>query len=140
MALSPELEFDVIPEEELQPVLKTFRFDFEKNILTSEIIDGIEAAKQMILIALRIPRYSYPILSSDIGNEIEELLADNEVTIEYKIMELPRLIEDALIYFDFVESVDEFEIEHKDDAFYVNFIVQTTVGTIEMREVFGENV
>jgi hypothetical protein len=140
MALSPELEFDVIPEEELQPVLKTFRFDFEKNILTSEIIDGIEAAKQMIMFALLIPRYAYPILSSDFGNEIEELLTDNEVNIEYKKMELPRLIEEALIYLDFVESVDEFEIEHKDDAFYVNFVVYTTVGPIEMEEVFGEGV
>jgi hypothetical protein len=140
MALSPELEFEEVLEEDLQPVLKTFRYDFETNVLTSEIIDGIDAAKQIIMFALRIPRYAYPILSGDSGNEIEELLADNEVTIEYKLMELPRLIEDALIYLDFVESVGEFEIEHKEDAFYVNFIVETTVGTIEMREVFGEGV
>ncbi|EID42850.1 DUF2634 domain-containing protein [Parageobacillus thermoglucosidasius] len=140
MALSPELNFEEIAAEDLRPVLKTFRFDFEKNILTSEVIDGIEAAKQIIMFALRIPRYAYPILSSDFGNEIEDLLTDNEVTIEYKKMELPRLIEDALIYLDFVESVEEFEIEHKDDAFYVNFVVHTTEGPIEMEEVFGEGV
>ncbi|MGE8207688.1 DUF2634 domain-containing protein [Heyndrickxia sp. NPDC080065] len=136
MALSPEVDVEELDSVEIIPILKTFRYDFERNRLTSEIIDRLEAAKQIIMFALKIQRYAYPIFSSDVGNEIEEMLSDNETTIEYKKMELPRLITEALIYLDFVEEVSEFEIEHEDDSFYVNFIVETTVGTIEIEEVY----
>ncbi|MGE6260863.1 DUF2634 domain-containing protein [Heyndrickxia sporothermodurans] len=136
MALSPEIEIEEIDEEDLIPITKTYRYDFENNRLTSEIIEGLEAAKQIIMFALKIPRYSYSIFSSDAGNEIEELLSDNETTIDYKIMELPRLISEALIYLDFVEDVSEIEVDHIDDSFQCTFEVETIYGIVEIEEVY----
>lgn len=140
MALSPEIEPVVDDEledeqEELLPV-STYKIDFENGRLTNGIITGLEAIKQFIFITLRTPRYVYAIYSSDHGNEIEELLVDEEATIEFKKMELERLIEEALIYDERIDSVSGFNIEHIDDAFHVNFTVETSEGVIDMEEVF----
>jgi uncharacterized protein (DUF1786 family) len=55
-------------------------------------------------------------------------------------MEIPRLIEEALIYDDRISAVTDFEIEKKDDAFFVSFIVETDEGKLEIEEVIGEDV
>lgn len=141
MALSPEIEiddsFDELDQEDEQIVIKTFKIDLETMKVTTEIIEGIEAMKQIIYLAFRIPRFAHPIFSDHVGNEIDDLLSDNETTIDFKIMELERLIRETLIYLDFIEDVIDIEIEHTDDKFNSTFTVVTTEGTIEFKEVFG---
>lgn len=134
MALSPDIEIAEISEE-IQ-TSRTYRIDFENGRMTGEIIDGIEAIKQFIYIALRTARFAYPIYTSDTGSEIHDLLADGEVTIDYKIAELPRLITDALIYDERIESVDNFEIHHIGNALHGSFRVVSSEGVIEISEVF----
>ncbi|XLG15159.1 DUF2634 domain-containing protein [Bacillus velezensis] len=90
--------------------------------------------------ALHTERYSYSVFSHDIGNELQEVLSDNETTDAYKKMEIPRLIEEALIYDDRISSVTDFEIDKSGDRFIVSFIVETDEGTLEIEEVLGEDV
>jgi hypothetical protein len=141
LALSPEIAIDDVSEGEESPIiLKNFRVDLETMRVTNELIEGLEAMKQYIYFVFRIPRYAYSIFSDQIGNEIEELISDNETTVDYKLMELPRLIKEALIYIDFVEDVIEINVEHIDDAFHSTFVVETVEGSLPMEEVFGQNV
>ncbi|MCP1461951.1 hypothetical protein J3D57_003921 [Bacillus amyloliquefaciens] len=90
--------------------------------------------------ALYTERYSYSIFSHDIGNELQEFFSDNETTDAYKKMEIPRLIEEALIYDDRISSVTDFEIDKSGNRFIVSFIVETGEGTVEIEEVLGEDV
>ncbi len=90
--------------------------------------------------ALYTERYSYSIFSHDIGNELQEVFSDNETTDAYKKMEIPRLIEEALIYDDRISSVTDFEIDKSGNRFIVSFIVETGEGTVEIEEVLGEDV
>jgi hypothetical protein len=90
--------------------------------------------------ALYTERYSYSIFSHDIGNELQEVFSDNETTDAYKKMEIPRLIEEALIYDDRISSVTDFEIDKSGNRFIVSFIVETDEGTVEIEEVLGEDV
>ncbi|OCA85221.1 DUF2634 domain-containing protein [Pseudobacillus wudalianchiensis] len=139
MALSPEINIEQTEEVSINELLelKTYRFDFEKKRLTSELISGLEAIKQSILFALYIPRYAHSIYSSETGNELADMLADNETTVAFKIMEIERLVTEALIYDPRIEQVYDFVIEHIDDAFYVNFKVDTALGEIEIEEVLA---
>lgn len=137
MVLSPELDF--LSDEELNEEIqssRTHRIDFENGRITGEIIDGIEAIKQFIYCSLRVSRFSYPIYTSDIGNEIHSLLSDSEVTVDFKIAELPRLITEALIYDDRIESVNSFEMKHIGNALHSTFRVVANDDVIDMQEVF----
>lgn len=55
-------------------------------------------------------------------------------------MEIPRLIEEALVYDDRISAVTDFEIEKQGDAFHVSFVVETDEGSLEIEEVIGEDV
>lgn len=68
------------------------------------------------------------------------MLSDQNTTDAYKKMEIPRLIEEALLYDDRILAVTNFEIEKKDDAFTVSFTVETDEGMLEIEEVLGEDV
>lgn len=138
MTLSPEVEIDDLDEldEDLIETSRTYRIDFEKGTLTREVLTGIEAIKQFVYMAIYTPRFAYPIYSDDIGSELEELLADNEVSRDFKEMEIPRLIEEAIIYDERIQEVSDFTISFKGDELHVSFVVQTEEGTIEFEEVF----
>ncbi|MCG8398098.1 DUF2634 domain-containing protein [Bacillus atrophaeus] len=141
MTLSPEIQFDDIEDDsEVIETSRTYRIDFENGRITNELITGLEAVKQFVYMALHTERYSYSVFSHDIGNELQEVLSDNETTDAYKKMEIPRLVEEALIYDDRISSVTEFEIEKSGDRFLVSFIVETDEGTLEIEEVLGEDV
>lgn len=137
MALSPEMN---IPESEEMTVselleLKTFRFDFTTKRLTNELISGLDAVKQFILMQLHIQRYAHAIYSSDTGNELYDLIADESVSAAYKAVEVERLVTEALIYDVRIESVYNFEVEQIDDAFHIAFKVETVLGILEFEEV-----
>ncbi|CAI6222166.1 DUF2634 domain-containing protein [Bacillus subtilis] len=141
MALSPEIEFDDIEDDsEVIETSQTYKIDFENGRITNEMITGLEAIRQFVYLSLHTERYAYSVFSHDIGNELQDILADNETTDAYKKMEIPRLIEEALIYDDRVSSVADFEIEKQGDSFHVSFTVETDEGKLEIEEVLGEDV
>lgn len=65
-------------------------------------------------------------------------MSDEESTDEYKEMEIPRLIEEALLVDERIESVQDFEITKEDATFKVLFNVVTDEGTLEIEEVIGD--
>ncbi|MDN0189884.1 MULTISPECIES: DUF2634 domain-containing protein [unclassified Bacillus (in: firmicutes)] len=141
MALSPEIEFeDIEDDSEVIETSQTYKIDFENGRITNEKITGLEAIRQFVYLSLHTERYAYSVYSHDIGNELQEVLADNETTDAYKKMEIPRLIEEALIYDDRISAVTDFEIEKQGESFRVSFTVETDEGTLEIKEVLGEDV
>ncbi|MCY7767905.1 DUF2634 domain-containing protein [Bacillus inaquosorum] len=141
MALSPEIEFDDIEDNsEVIETSQTYKIDFENGRITNEIITGLDAIKQFVYLSLHTERYAYSVYSHDIGNELQEVLADKETTDAYKKMEIPRLIEEAMIYDDRISAVTDFEIDKQGESFHVSFTVETDEGTLEIQEVLGEDV
>lgn len=139
MSLSPELPIPEINENQEVQTSRTYRYNYETGKITNEIISGLEALKQFVYFQLRTRRYLHPIYSGYIGQEFTEVLSDKEVTMQYKLSELPRLIEECLIYDDRVDSVHSFNIIQEDDNVYVEFVVSSVEGDLEIREVI-ENV
>ncbi|WP_178897065.1 DUF2634 domain-containing protein [Bacillus altitudinis] len=142
MALSPEEEIEDMDEDEEEVVepSTTYRIDFETGRLTNEKINGLDAIRQFVYMALRTERYSHAVYSHDVGCEVQEAVFDEESTDEYKEMEIPRLIEEALLVDERIESVQDFEITKEGATFKVIFEVVTDEGTLEIEEVIGEDV
>lgn len=140
MALSPEEEIEEIEEDEEVETSTTYRIDFETGRLTGETISGIEAIRQFIYMTLRTERYAHPIYSHDIGTEIQELLTDTEATDEYKEMEIPRLLEEALLVDERIDHIEELEVTKQNDSFHVKLAIVTDEGTLEIEEVMAGDV
>ncbi|PRS72379.1 DUF2634 domain-containing protein [Bacillus sp. NMTD17] len=140
MALSPEEEIEEIEEEEEVETSMTYRIDVETGRLTGETISGIEAIRQFVYMTLRTERYAHPIYSHDIGTEIQELLTDTEATDEYKEMEIPRLLEEALIVDERIDHIEELEVTKQSDSFHVKLAIVTDEGTLEIEEVMESDV
>ncbi|AIZ61305.1 DUF2634 domain-containing protein [Bacillus sp. FSL R5-0432] len=140
MALSPEEEIEEVEEDEEVETSTTYRIDFETGRLTGETISGIEAIRQFIYMTLRTERYAHPIYSHDIGTEIQELLTDTEATDEYKEMEIPRLLEEALLVDERIDHIEELEVTKQNDSFHIKLAIVTDEGTLEIEEVMEGDV
>lgn len=140
VALSPEEEIEETEEDEEVETSTTYRIDVETSRLTGETISGIEAIRQFVYMTLRTERYAHPIYSHDIGTEIQELLTDTEATDEYKEMEIPRLLEEALIVDERIDHIEEIEVTKENDSFHVKLAIVTDEGTLEIEEVMESDV
>ncbi|WP_368653773.1 DUF2634 domain-containing protein [Ornithinibacillus sp. 4-3] len=134
--LSPEIEIEDFDSDELEEeTSRTYRIDWEKGIITNELISGQEAILQYIYISLRTPRFAHSIYSDETGSELDELLSDKEVSPDFIEMEIPRIIEEALIFDERIDSVSDFELKRIDDELHVKFTVTSIEGELNIEEV-----
>ncbi len=123
MAITPDVleqneMSDVLSVPVIQPSL-TYRLEGGRIIGK---VDGIEAVKQFIQKAIETARNRYLIYDDQYGSELEDLIGAN-VTPELINEEIPRVITEALIYDDRIESVSNFNIQHQKDLLYISFTV-----------------
>lgn len=112
-------------EEKEQPS-NTFAMK-EKNIKGRK--DGIEALKQAIYLILSVERYTCPIVSSNYGAELSDLIG---TPLSYAIPECEYRIKDALIQDDRIEDVTDFKFERTGrNSLLVKFTVESNIGTFE---------
>lgn len=122
-------ELDALEEtsvDETEPS-KTYKIDFETGEIYAEWVDDADALKQSVIKAVRTFRDKYLIYSEDYGSEIDYLIGQN-FPIEYLQLEVPRLIEEALMIDDRVEAVENFVVEQTGDQLYISFEVIAAVG------------
>ncbi|WP_239613953.1 DUF2634 domain-containing protein [Cohnella mopanensis] len=96
--------------------LKTYALDL------SGTIDGRDAILQLVDKAVRTARYRFPIYDWDYGCELEDIIGQ-DVSVALLESEIPRVIREALIYDDRIDSVGGFDIRREADALYVSFFV-----------------
>lgn len=140
MAITSEVEFEDILDDENEEAeletLETFRIDFQRGIITSEIIDQVEAIKQFVYITLRTERFLFPIYSQDYGSEIREVIHDRNSTEELRLSEIERMIEEALVFDERIEAVENYEFTVSGDRYYASFDVVTVDEVVRMEEVY----
>ena len=126
MALSPLTPVDITQEEitdvaaEQQP-LKTYAIDFDSGVLGG-IVDGREAIKQAVIKVLITERYRYAIYDDDYGSELDDLIG-SDASLDLLETEVPRVIEEALLYDDRITDVYDFELTREGDRLNVSFYV-----------------
>lgn len=116
--------------EEIEESSRTWKLDFETGHITGWV-DGLEAVKQAVFVALRTVRYEHLIYSDDYGSELEMLIGTNPVFLE---TELKRMITEALLPDDRIRGIGHLSVEKKGDHLRVQFTVITNYGDFEMKQ------
>lgn len=134
MALSPLASLDELTEDSetttYEQPLKTYALDIQTGEMGG-IVDGIEAIKQFIVKAIRTARFRFAIYDDAYGSELDDLIGQN-VSFALLESEIPRVIEEAIIYDDRILDVYGFELTQEADNLFVSFYVDTTITTIPM--------
>lgn len=131
MALTPinfeiNTEADDEVETSVSEILPSLTYKLGSRRLGARI-DGSQAVEQFIQKALSTVRSNYLIYDDSYGSDIQGLIKQS-LPLGIIEVEVPRMIEDALIYDDRIEQVSNFVITQKGDALYVNFTVVLTNG------------
>lgn len=109
---------------------KEYEIDFKTGQLTGRVVEGVEAIKVWIWIALQTPRYRYYIYSWDYGNEFEDLIGRG-YSEEYINTEVQRMTEDCLLVNEHIESITDFSVTMENDQLTISFTANTIYGTIQ---------
>lgn len=124
--------FDLEEEEEIEDVVEVtnerdYEIDFEKGILTGRMVEGIEAVKQWVRIALNVDRYVFRQYSWDFGNEFSTLIGKG-YSKEYIETEAYRMVVDALSLEESILGIENFTCDFADDNLTVSFTLKTIYG------------
>lgn len=129
------IEEEEIENEEIEnKIPREYEIDFKENCLTGNIVEGKEAIKIWIWLALKIARYRFQIYTWDYGNEYESLIGTVH-SDEYLETELLKMTEECLLIHDQIESISNFSIERNAEKITMSFVANTTYGEIFMEYV-----
>lgn len=124
----PINQIDTVQIDETVFEDKTYKL-YEDKIQGS--IDGIEALQQAIVKILSTEKYEYPIYSFDYGVEWKKLVGKN---LDYVKIEFKRLVKEALLNDDRVESVKNFVFENEGDELVCFFDVVSIYGEFPLKK------
>lgn len=118
------------------PIYKEIAWDFKRNKPIIEngdfkIVEGNEAIKTWIYLALMTPNKQYPIYSWDYGSEVKDLIGKN-YTRALTEAEAQRLIEECLIINPYILNVEVLDTSFKDSTLSCNIKVTTIYGDMEV--------
>lgn len=130
MALTPD-NVVILDEsesvEDAQLPSKTWAIDFENGRIGG-FIDGDLALRQSVKKALYTERNKYPIYSDAYGNELQDLIGQG-LTSGFLNAEVPRMVEEALIYDDRITDVSTSH-EINGDELKINVSVNGSVSEV----------
>lgn len=105
----------------------TWQFDFDKKRIVGKV-DGLDAIKQAVYKTFQTDRFWHDIYSYDYGHEITLLLGTSPVFAQ---SEAARMVREALLPDDRVDSVENIETEVNGDQLIIRFTVVTAYGSFE---------
>lgn len=119
---------DIIEIEETTQPSYTYYLDIENNRIRG-YVDELDSVKQAIYLILSTERYVWLIYSWNYGREFDNLIGQS---MDLVLPELKRLIQEALLQDDRVESVDNFNFNIGDKYIHVTFTAYTIYGEAEI--------
>ncbi len=134
MGLFPAyIENEILSEAIKQPAIpKEYGIDFKSGQLTGEIVEGLEAIKVWVWLALQVPRYRYYAYTWDYGSEFEDLIGQG-YSNGYIESESRRMTEDCLLINPDIQSISDFHVSVEKDTLTISFTVNTVYGDIEFQ-------
>ena len=119
--------------EEKQTLPKEYEIDFATGQLTGRIVEGREAIKVWIWLALRVPRYRFFIYTWDYGNEFEELIGQG-YSEEYIEAEAQRMTEECLLVNEYIQDIQNFSLRMENSCLTIGFTANTLYGVINFED------
>ena len=118
------------------PLYREIAWDFKKNEPIIEngefkIVEGNEAIKTWVYLALMTNNKQYPIYSWDYGTEVKELIGKNYTKALTKA-EAQRLIEECLIINPYIVEVQVIDAIFKENTLTCDIKITTIYGDLEV--------
>ncbi len=133
MGLFPAyIENEILSEIKKPTIPKEYEIDFKSGQLTGEIVEGLEAIKVWVWLALQVPRYRYYVYTWDYGSEFEDLIGQG-YSNGYIESESRRMTEDCLLINPDIQSISDFHVSVEKDILTISFTVNTVYGDIEFQ-------
>lgn len=129
--IEDEEELEELEEETRTP--REYGIDFSTGQLTGETVEGKEAVKVWIWLALQTPRYRHYVYTWDYGSEFEDLIGRG-YTEEYMEAEARRMTEECLLANEDIQGISGFGIRAEGDALAISFTAETMYGDIEFTD------
>lgn len=129
--IEDEEEIEELEEEIKLP--REYGINFKTGQITGGIVEGKEAIKVWIWLALQTPRYRHYIYTWDYGSEFEDLIGKG-YTEEYIGAEAQRMTEDCLLVNENIQSITDFNVNMAGDALTVSFTANTIYGEIGFKD------
>ena len=108
------MQYDQEIKISIQP---TRTFELRGNRILNKI-DGMDALKQSISLALNTERYQHAIYSWQYGSELSTLIGKRK---EYVESETARMIEDALLNDDRITGIENVTFKYENDIVEISF-------------------
>lgn len=122
---------DVEVEEKEEEVYKEYEIDWETGQLTGRIVEGLEAVKVWIYLALQTERYVFEQFTWVYGNELPTLIGTSN-NQEYLQMEVKRMVKDCLSVNEHILDIDNFQCEVEDEKIMISFMAITDYGEVDI--------
>lgn len=106
---------------------REYEIDPDTGQLTGRIVEGKEAVKTWIYLALHTERYNFQQYSWDYGSEIGSLIGRSS-DMEYLELEAKRLIEDCLKQNKHITGISGLQVSTGRDTLHMSFVVHTDYG------------
>lgn len=120
-------EVDVVEDE--VPLYREYEIDYATGQLTGRIVEGAEAVKVWIYLALNTDRYHYGQYSWDYGSELGSLVGKSSDP-EYISMEAKRIVTECIEQNQHIAGVKEFRATVGDEKINISCIVETDYGEV----------
>lgn len=120
-----ELLAETEAEEDVQPS-KTYKLDFTTGRIGG-FIDEKEALQQAVHKAIITARERFLIYTDEYGCELEDLIGSS-VTKAFIETDIPRVIEEALVYDDRIDSINDLTITAVGDTVTISFSITDSNG------------
>jgi hypothetical protein len=123
--LPGDYESDILEINDNENIQPNKTWNLNAKAESERYIDGIEALRQSVALALETPRYAHLIYSFDYGSELMNLFGHSNELVQ---TEAVRLISEALLVDDRIESVENFVFDFSSDSVNISFDVISNVG------------
>ena len=120
---------DIELDEKEEKPYKEYEIDFSTGQLTGRVVEGIEALKTWMFLALHTDRYFYEQYSWDYGSEIETLIGQS-ADEEYIALEVERMIEECLLQNEHIYGVENASVNIVNEIITASFTVETDFGEV----------
>ena len=110
---------------------KTFRLN-HNNLTVTGTIDQIQAVEQAVFLILNVERYQWLIFSWNYGVELHNLIGKDP---EYCLPEIERRVREALLQYDRITAVQDFQFEINKKQVLTTFTVVSIFGEINVEKV-----
>lgn len=117
--------------ESVEDTPREFGIDFETGKFTGTIVEGLEAIKVWIYLALHIERYRFPIYSWQYGAELDQYIGHN-YSEEYLDTDVRETVKECLFQNPHIKNIQNFSTSVEGDHLTMSFTVETDIGGIDI--------